>query len=124
MQESKFALLFRHWLRANPRFSCAFELKQTTGGSIPFSALEEHQADYLLAIKSDKGTLIRIQGTNGEPDYIYLRKFPANVVIKFPLEFHLIDIETFLLEKKRSKRKSLTNARAREISLISVKNKN
>lgn len=124
MKESKFAVKFRHWLRANPRFSCAFELKQTTQGSIPFSALEDHQADYLLAIKSEKGTLIRVQGVNGEPDYIYLRKFPANVVIQFPAEFHLIDIETFLLEKSRSKRKSLTNARAREISLTSVKTKN
>lgn len=121
MLESKFGVLFRHWLKANPRFSCAFELKQTSGTSIPFSCLEEHQALYLQAIKSNKGTLIRVQGTNGEPDYIYLRNCPASIVIKYPTEFSIIDIDTFLLEKGRSKRKSLTLSRAKELSTVTVK---
>lgn len=120
-RESRFSLIFRHWLKANPRYSSAFELKQSTGISIPFDCLESQQIDYLLAIKSDAGTLIRVQGTTGEPDYAYFRNAPANVVIRFPREFHLIDIDTFLLEKKRSKRKSLTTLRAREISIVSIK---
>ena len=119
--EAGFGLRFRHWLRANPTFSTAFELKQTTGPSIAFSALEEHQATYLQAIKSDKGVLIRVQGTVGEPDYIYLRNTPASVVIKFPREFSVIDIDTFLMEKKRCGRKSLTMLRARDISIVTVK---
>lgn len=119
-READFGILLRHWLKANPTFSTAYELKQTSGTSIPFSCLEEHQAIYLQAIKSNQGTLIRVQGVSGEPDYIYLRNCPASVVIKFPREFSIIDIDTFLMEKKRSKRKSLTVARAREISTITT----
>ncbi len=120
-READFSMVFRHWLRANPRFSCAFECKQTSANAIAFDALEEHQADYLRAITGPKGVLIRVQGVNGEPDYVYLRNFPASVVIKFPGVFHIISIDTFLVEKKKSLRKSLTSARAGEISVISVK---
>lgn len=119
-READFGVLLRHWLKANPRHDCALELKQTSGSSIPFSCLEPQQIDYLQAIKSDKGVLIRVQGVNGEPDYVYLRNAPACVVIKFPKEFHLIDIDTFVMEKKRSIRRSLTNARARDISTVSI----
>lgn len=120
-READFGILFRHWLRANPMFSAAFELKQTTKDCIPFSSVEEHQLLYLAAIRSNKGTLIRVQGTGGEPDYIYLRNSPAYVVFKYPKSFHIIGIEAFILEKGRSKRKSLTEARAKEISIKSVK---
>ncbi len=120
-READFGIRFRHWLKANPRHSCFFELKQTTGLSLRFASLEEQQRDFLEAIKGDKGVLIRIQGTNGEPDYVYARKMPACVVVKFPNAFHIIDIDTWLLEEKRSKRKSLTSSRAREISNVSVK---
>lgn len=119
--EADFGIRFRHWLKANPRHSTAFELKQCKSSSIPFKALEKHQAEYLQAIKSDRGVLVRVQGTNGEPDYIYLRGLPASVVIKFPDAFHIIDIDTWLLEAKKSKRKSLTSSRANEISTVSVK---
>lgn len=120
-READFSIVFRHWLRANPQYSCAYEMKQTSKPSISFSCVEEHQLTYLQAIHSDKGALIRVQGVNGEPDYIYLRNAPAYVVIKFVGEFHIIGIDTFILEKGRSKRKSLTNARARELSTVSVK---
>lgn len=120
MIESKFALVFRHWLKANPSYSSAFEVKSTEGKSIPFNCLEPHQATYLQAIKSNKGTLIRVQGTGGEPDYVYLRNCSANVVVRIGREFHLIDVDTWLLEAHRSPRKSLTGARAREISIVSV----
>lgn len=123
MLESKFALLFRHWLRSNPQYTCAYELKQTSGQSIPFNALEEHQEAYLQAIRGKKGVLVRVQGGGGEPDYIYLRDCRACVVVWFSRgrEFHVIDIDTWLVEKRKSARKSLTGARAREISAVSVK---
>lgn len=120
-READFGLTFRAWLRANPRHSCAFELKQTSAPSLPFSALDEHQALYLLAIKGNKGTLVRVQGTAGEPDYLYVRSMPACVVAKIGKEFHIIDIERWLREQKECKRKSLTGTRAREISILSVK---
>lgn len=119
-KEADFGLLLRHWLKANPRFSCAYELKQTKFKSIPFGCVEEHQIDWLVAIKGPKGVLIRHQGGSGEPDYVYLRNFPACVGIKYPSGFALIDIDTFLLEKKRTKERGLTWARAQEISTISV----
>lgn len=120
-READFGILFRHWIKAHPQFSSAYELKQTSNTSIPFSCVEENQLIYLSAIRSNKGVFIRVQGTNGEPDYIYLRNAPAYVVIKYPKSFHLIGIDTFLLEKARSKRKSLTEERAKEISVKSVK---
>lgn len=121
MLESKFGVLFRHWIKANPQYTCAYELKQTAKRSIPFSALEDHQQAYLEAIRGNKGVLVRVMGTAGEPDYIYLRNCPARVVVKMLWGFHLIDIDTWVLEKSKSLRKSLTEARAREIATISVK---
>lgn len=121
MLESKFALQFRHWLKANPRMmSATFELKQTSTHSLPFSAVEDHQIDYALAIRGDKGVLIRVQGVGGEPDYVYLRGMPSFFVVKYPKFFCVIDPETFVLERKRSKRRSLTGGRAKEISIITV----
>ncbi len=120
-KEADFGILFRHWLKANPRHSCAFELKQTSQSSISFSCVEPHQIAYLEAIHSDVGALIRVQGTNGEPDYIYLRNAPACIVIKFPRTFHIISIDAFTREKEKNKLKSLTNERAFEISIVSVK---
>lgn len=117
-REAKFSLYLRHWLKANPFYSCALEVKQTETDSLPFSAITENQLDYGSAIESDKGTLIRIQGVNGEPDYIYLRKTPAYIVIKFLRVFCLIDVSVFIKEKKKSKRKSLTVERAQELATI------
>lgn len=119
--EAKFGLRLKKWLEKNPRSSCSIENKQTTGTSIPFSCVEEKQINYALAIASDKGTLIRVEGRGGEPDYIWARSMPAYIVIKYPKEFSMIPIGTFLFEKKRSTRKSLTMQRAREISTITVK---
>jgi hypothetical protein len=119
-READFGIRLRAWLKTHPRHSCAMEIKQTTNDYIAFSALEPHQAEYLKAIKSDTGTLIRVIGGNGEPDYIYTRNMPANVVIKYPAEFSIIDIDTFLMESASSKRRSLTRLRARELSTVTV----
>lgn len=119
-REAKFGTVLRHWLKANPQVSCGLETKQTTKKSIPFNCITEGQIDYLLAIKSDKGVLIRTLGGNSEPDYVYLRNAPAMIPIQYPGEFHLIDVEAFVMERKRSKRSSLTIERARAISTVSV----
>lgn len=124
-KEADFGILFRHWLKANPMETASFELKDTRGkDSFPFDAVEAHQIDYSVAIKGDKGILIRVQGVNGEPDYIYLRSCPAYIVIKYPSFFVLIPIEIFIEEKKISMRKSLTESRAKAIAttLVTLKN--
>ena len=119
--ESKFSLKFRSWWRAN-RMNGVFELKDSRGASsIPFSEIKEEQIDSGLANKSKRGNLIRVQsGTIGTGDYIGLVNFPSYIVIKYPTHFEIIDIETFNLEKNRSKLRSLTSKRAKEISIISV----
>lgn len=116
-KEAKFSILFRHWIKAHPQKSCSFEIKQTDSDSIPFSKITQAQIDYGKAIKSKKGVLLRTQAVaEGMPDYIYLRNIPANIVIKYPRFFCIIDIDIFDAEKKRSKRRSLTSKRATEIA--------
>ena len=119
MKESKFSDVFRHYMRAHPMKSAAFELKQTKTNSISFSKLEDHQADALVAAKT-RGILHKIgdETTRQKPfDMVYLRKAEAYVVIKYPDGFYFIDIHRFLKEKEESYRKSLTSQRAKEIAL-------
>ena len=117
-REAKFTMLFRHWLRAFPRESAAFELKQTTTDSIPFSDVQEHQIDALLAVKDDVFTYKISDESRGiKPfDMFTLNKAQAYVVIKYPKFFVLIDIDDFVTEKQNSIRRSLTSSRAKEIS--------
>lgn len=120
--ESKSALLFRAWWRAN-RIAGAFELKDSRGkSSIPFSEVTQDQIDSGMANKSRKGNLIRIaSGTTGTADYISLVGYPSYIVIKFPAGFEIIDVETFDLERNRSKLRQLSHIRAKQISIISIK---
>lgn len=122
--EADFGLDFRNkwWNKVNRRTE-PYELKDTRGeNSLPFSELSDDQIKIGLAAKSNKGVLIRIMnGTPGSPDYMGLRNSPYWIVIKFPRSAEVIDIETFLLEKNRSKRKSLTWEKAKSISTISIK---
>lgn len=123
-QEANFSLVLRHYLKANPLpLSSHIEVKDTRGkDSFPFSEVKEEQVNNALASNSPKGNLIRVSvGTIGAPDYCYYRDAPAYIVIKYPKVFVFITIGTFLLEKERSKRKSLTVDRALEISVKSVK---
>ncbi len=112
--------VFKKWVENNAHalYSCTFELKQTHTDSIPFNCVEEPQVDASMCVKwSNKGYLIRNQaGTPGAPDYSFYRNAPAYIVIKYPKFFVLIDIEMFIEEKKKSKRKSLTSDRAKEIA--------
>ncbi len=124
--ESKSAIIFRHWIMANPSFTYSLETKDTRGSeSFPFSEVSQAQLDFGLAIKhSKKGVLIRTQATvEGVPDYIYLKNEPARIAIKYPKGFVLIDVETFIQEKARSRRKSLTWDRAKEIAIKVVTKK-
>lgn len=125
-REANFTIKFRHWLKANADSmpSAAFEVKQTTGVSIPFDSVKEHQIDALQAVKSSKGLIHKIsdETRSYNPfDVFFLRNAPAFVVLKFPKAFHLIDVDTFCMERDRSKRKSITSIRAKEISTVTVR---
>ena len=123
-READFGLLLRHYLKKNPLpVSCPIETKDTRGkDSFPYAELKEEQINNALASKNDKGNLIRISvGTVGAPDYCYYRNSPAYIVIKYPTGFVFIDIETFILDRDTSKRKSLTWEGAQEISIRTIK---
>lgn len=117
-REAEFGRLFRHWIKAHPMDSAAFELKQTTSDSLPFDDVQEHQLD-ALAAANGSGILYKIPDDSRgvKPfDMVYLRFANSWVVIRYPKFFCIIDAERFVLEKKQSERKSLTSARAREIA--------
>lgn len=125
-QEADFSIRLRHYLKAHPLpISCPLEVKDTRGKEyLSYAELKDEQVNNALASKSDKGNLIRISmGTVGAPDYAWYRNSPAYTVIKYPSGFVFIDIETFILERDTSRRKSLTWERAQEISIRTVKTK-
>lgn len=119
MQESKSAIKLRHWIMSQTTFqTCAIEIKDTRGkSSFPLREFKEPQEIFAEAIRyGKKGVLIRTEGVEGLPDYVYLKNEPSFVAIKYPLGFAIISGETLSLEKKRSKRASLTWGRAKELA--------
>jgi hypothetical protein len=128
-READFTLTFRHWLKANrDSFGCAaFELKQTRSCSLPFSDVQEHQIDALLAAKSGQGILYKAPDDSRgiKPfDLFYLKASDAFIVIKYPGYFFIIDVHRFIEERDSSDRKSLTSLRAMQIANTSVNLKN
>lgn len=120
-KEADAGLLLRNWLKGNPLTTCSLELKQTQSDSIPFSAVEETQINYGTAVRyNEKGVLIRVQGMGGEPDYIYLRKEPSYIAVKFKKTIEVISVDVWIRESKASKRRSLTYSRAKELSTYSI----
>lgn len=120
-KEARFGLKMREWLEKHPIQSCQIETKQTPTDVISFSEVGQEQLAFLLSVKGPKGVLVRNnEGIKGTADYNYSRQAGAWIVIKFKSGFHVIDVETFIKEKKESKRKSLTFKRAGEISTWSV----
>lgn len=123
-KEADFGLFFRNWLRNNPQCSGAFELKQCDE-YLPFSDVRDHQISALLSAKYS-GLLWKIADDSRgvKPfDYFYLRDSSAYIVVKYNNAnfFCLIDVNVFILEKAKSRRRSLTALRASEIAFINVK---
>lgn len=118
-KEADFGIELRKWLKENPFLSsCTFEIKHTRGReSLPFSEIKNEQIAYANKVRSSEGVLIRVHGTNGEPDYNYYRRSPAYIVVRYPKKFYIIPIENLLHEKETSGAKSLTQDRANEIAL-------
>lgn len=121
-REARLQILFNHWAKNVYKGNAVFELKQTQGSSIPFSALAEHQEQALLAVS--EGTFVwKIPdcGFQNPFDSFCLTKLPAYVVLCYPLSIEIIPIAGFILERKRSQRKSITYDRAKSISTMSIK---
>jgi hypothetical protein len=115
--ESKSAILLRHWIMANKKWkTCALETKDTRGkATFPLSEFKDKQVIFAEAIRhGKKGVLIRTEGVEGLPDYVFLKNEPSFVAIKYPKGFAIISGETLALEKKRSR--TLSWARAQELA--------
>lgn len=115
-QEADFGLELRKWIHLLGLENCSFELKHTRGKkSFYLKELKNEQIAYASKIESDEGQLIRVIGSNGEPDYIYLRKRPAYTIIKYPHNFYIIRTIDLLLERSNSK--SISEDRAKILAI-------
>jgi len=127
-REQQFTTLFQKWVRSvymKKKNFCAFafEIKHTGSKDyLNFNEVVEHQVNSLMAVNS-QGLVYKISDSGiGYKcfDGFCMKSCPAYVVIKYSTFFVLIDINTFVLEKSRSKRKSLTAIRAKEIAHLIV----
>lgn len=121
-REANFQTTFNHWLKEVYRRTAAFELKQTSTNSLPFSAVVPHQRQALLQVRhSCLVYKIPDVGFQNPFDTLGMCGQPAYVAIRYPKGVAIIPIDIFLLEESRSKRKSLTWERAKELSTIDFK---
>ena len=119
-QEAEFGLLFRKWINAHKDYfdeSCSFELKHTRGEDyLPYDELGAAQIAYASKITGE-GVLVRVIGSDGQPDYIWMRHAPSHIAIRYPKFWCVLLVGDFVWERNMGKRKSLTSARAREIAI-------
>ena len=140
MKEKEMQTLFSKNLRMYPpNQSEAYELKICKSKSLLFNAVKKHQIEGL--INATNGLYHKISDspifagsktrfTRPKPfDCLYLTSATGYVVILFykprkPKVTYIIDIYSFLNEKRRSDRKSLTEDRAKVIAykIIILKN--
>lgn len=119
--EAAFGIEFRHYIeKYHPLHDSTFELKHTHGAtSIVFSAVESSQIAWAVKIEQ-KGALARVSGTTGEPDYWWLKGAYAFIVVRYPSFWCMIRASEWVRERDRSKRKSLTEERARVIASLVI----
>lgn len=121
--EQKFQTEFNTWLKNVYKRTGAYELKHTRGKPcLPFSEVQDHQIRALQVV--NRGVLaykIPDDSMSYKPfDCVSLAGEPAHIVIRYPDFFCLIPVETFVLENNRSKRRSLTASRAKDIAVLVV----
>lgn len=113
-REANFQTFFNRYVREK-KLAGVFELKQTTEDSIPFSDLQPHQREGLLAVE-EGGFVWKLSDADPREkpfDMIATGLMSAYVAVKFPGKMiTVIPIDDFLQEESVSKRKSLTLVRA------------
>jgi len=118
-KEADFGVWLKGYTEGNPPIiTTGLECKQTETDNIAFSEVTPKQIAYGRKMKT--GAWIRVQGTNGEPDYIYVVNAESYIVIKYPNVKCWIDIEAFVKERDTSKRKSLTSEQAKKIATHTI----
>lgn len=122
--ESKSGTRFKHWVHANAERleTSTFENKDTRGKDyLPWKEIKPRQIDYGMAImKGKKGALIRTQGGNGEPDYIFVKNEPAFIIVKFPTCFCVIGMEEIVRVMPPDQKGSLSLEDAKQISEVVI----
>ena len=117
--EQKKTTKFLEWASVNHRHTFAFEVKQSGGNAISFSALAPHQKRALMIAKHGFFKWkIGDYGYENPFDGFCLNEVPAYVVVFFGKKHYMIDIDVWAEEAKNPQRKSLTETRAAEIALI------
>ena len=122
--EQKFQTKFNNYVKniLLPQYdSCAFafELKHTRGKTyLNFSEVKSHQIAALLAVKNQNFVYKISDSAIGQKpfDSIAFKKCLAYVVVKYPKNFYMIGIDSWIAERNTSTRKSLTEDRAKEIN--------
>lgn len=117
MKESNFTTIFEKYIRAKKMYG-VFELKQTDADAIPFAKVENHQIESLIAAQN-VGFLHKISDADPRRkafDVLYTKPLVAYIAIRFPKVTCVITVNNFIFERDRSKRKSLTIERAKEIA--------
>ncbi len=103
--EAEFTTKVKPWIRENLP-TCAWEIKHTRGSEyFNLSEMHEHQKDCLEAATSRYGFCYKIpdDGVAYKPfDGFNLKMTPAFVIIAYPEEFVVIEIEKVLKEKTPS----------------------
>jgi len=120
--EKDFQTDFNKWCKYIYRRTAAFELKLTKAKSLPFSAVKEHQENALFRVKHN-GLIHKIPDAGFQNPFDSFMLFAENayVVIMFEAkntDFVMIDIDTWIQEKQRAHRASLTADRAGEIGQV------
>jgi len=121
VNEADRTTLFGKYSRSKFSKTFAFEAKICKGNAIPFSSVKDHQENSLYCVKHGSFFHKLADSGNQMPlDGVFLNREDAFVVIfwyrkRADTSTTLIDIDVWLEEKEKSKRKSLTFTRACEI---------
>lgn len=122
MKERDFQSRFSKWLKYKHSRNAVFELKLTHEPSIPFSEVKPHQRDNLRSAKHGHIIYKIPDDTFSQKpfDAFALYGVEAWVVVMFNTargvkHFYMIDIDAWIAEEQRSKRRSLTEEQAAAI---------
>jgi hypothetical protein len=131
-QEAQFTTIFNAFLRSGnhsiPSGPMEIKIDDKQKGYISFDDVVEHQLDSLMACTTKSGFVFKIPdlGFTNPFDIFYFRNSPAYVLFAYPKRkdkktnnWYLFTLTTFLHEKSVNKKKSLTEARAAEICILS-----
>jgi len=118
-REALFTTKLKKWLESDKSFNLfasAIEVKVTTGKSIPFSDVKEHQIAALRAVKHGSFCYkIPDAGWQNPFDLILFNKHPYSFIVlcwekqtKPRYTFYFVDIDMFLLLQEAGDRSSVT----------------